>query len=42
MTAYIFNPNAELVRPTGILTNETKAEMERQPVTAKMKRREVI
>ena len=34
--AEIFNPIAEHIIPTGVLTKETKAEMEIHPVTAKL------
>ena len=39
MIAQIFNPTAELVIPIGIPTNETNTYMERNPVTAEMKKK---
>ena len=37
MIAQVFNPTAELVILTEILTNEANAEIETQPLTAGMK-----
>ena len=37
MIAQIFNPNAKLVIPIGIPTNQANAEIETQPLTAEMK-----
>ena len=37
--AQSFNPNAELVMPTGIPTDEANAEIKTQPLTAEMKTR---
>ena len=33
----MFNPNAELIIPTGTQTNEANAEIEMQPVTVETK-----
>ena len=37
MIAQMFNPTAELVIPTKIVTNEANAEIETQPVTVETK-----
>ena len=37
--AWIYNPIAGLVIPTGTATSEANAEIERQPLTAEMKTR---
>ena len=37
MVAEIFNPNAELVIPTGTQTNETNTEIKTQPRNIKAK-----
>ena len=37
MIAWIFNPYAEVVIPTGAPINEANAEIEIQPLTAEMK-----
>ena len=42
MTAQIFNPNPELVIPTGMSTNDANAEIETQLLTAEMKIRKIF
>ena len=42
VTAQIFNPNPELVIPTGMSTNDANAEIETQLLTAEMKIRKIF